>query len=258
MADADTFDDASIEELVKLATDPSFDAPEAGVLQQGVPGLPEGGPVLQSQFQQGGVVDAQPQQAGVNPAGNNTPIPSQQMQAEAQRIIREHPQEFLQVKNLVQQAVQAGEVTMEELNLAGQLATAAAQNPQLWPQLRNFAVQRGLAEEQDLPQQYDQGLVFTLILAIQAIQGQPGSPGAVPQAQGQPPQPVGAAPQAQGQAPRAGLKAGGEVPSSRNRDGSVAITAHDGEFVIPAHVVRKKGTDFFEKMIEKDDGGKSA
>ena len=136
---------------------------------------------------------------------------------------------------------------MEELNLAGQLATAAAQNPQLWPQLRQFAIQKGLAEENELPQEYDQGLVFALILATKAILGG----GA--QAQGQPPQAVGGIPQAQGQPPQAALRTGGAVPNSRNNDGSVAITAHDGEFVIPERVVREKGTDFFNKMIEPKD-----
>jgi hypothetical protein len=169
------------------------------------------------------------------------------MDVEAQRVISQAPEKFLQVKQVVEQAVASGEITMEELNLAGQLATAAAQNPQLWPQLRNFAVQKGLVDENDLPQEYDQGLVFTLILAVKAIQG------GGPQAQGQPPQAVGGAPQTQGQAPQAALRQGGTVPSSRNQDGSVAITAHDGEFVIPEHVVREKGTDFFNKLIEPKD-----
>ena len=243
----------TIAELVRIATDPSYDDPEQGVLQQGVPNLPPGGPVLQSQFQQGGVVNAAPQQplppqaAGVNPAGNNTPIPAQQLDAEAQRVISQAPELFLELKQAVEQAVANGEITMEELNLAGQLATAAAQNPQLWPQLRQFAIQKGLAEENELPQEYDQGLVFALILATKAIQG------GGPQAQGQPPQAVGGAPQTQGQVPQAALRTGGEVPSSRNQDGSVAITAHDGEFVIPERVVREKGTDFFNKMIEPKD-----
>jgi hypothetical protein len=240
----------TIDDLVRIATDPSFDDGDFGVLGQGVQGLPPGGPVLQPQFQQGGAVGAVPQQslppqaAGVNPAGNNTPIPAQQLDVEAQRAISRAPEKFLQIKQIIEKAVANGEITMEELNLAGQLATAAAQNPQLWPQLRQFAIQKGLAEENELPQEYDQGLVFTLILAVKAIQG------GGPQAQGQPPQAVGGAPQMQGQAPVAGLRQGGAVPNSRNRDGSVAITAHDGEFVIPERVVREKGTDFFEKLIE--------
>jgi hypothetical protein len=29
----------------------------------------------------------------------------------------------------------------------------------------------------------------------------------------------------------------------------VPINAHEGEYVIPAHVVRAKGTEFFDKLI---------
>ena len=242
----------TLEELVRIAIDPTFDVGDPSVLDPGIPGLLPGGPVLQPSFQQGGMVQGQqqplpPQAAGVNPAGNNTPVPAQQLDAEAQRVISQAPEKFLELKQAVEQAVANGEITMEELNLSGQLATAAAQNPQLWPQLRQFAIQKGLAEENELPQEYDQGLVFTLILAVKAIQG------GGPQAQGQPPQAVGGVPQTQGQAPQAAFRTGGEVPSSRNQDGSVAITAHDGEFVIPKHVVQKKGTDFFNKLIESKD-----
>jgi len=251
--------DNYIEELVKIATDSSYeslspDDSDFGVLNQGVQGLPRGGPVLQPSFQQGGMVQGQqqplpPRAAGVNPAGNNAPIPAQQLDAEAQRIISQAPEKFLELKQAVEQAVATGEITMEELNLAGQLATAAAQNPQLWPQLRQFAIQKGLAGENDLPQEYDQGLVFALILVVKILQG------GGPQAQGQPPQavgrtPQGQAPQAMGGAPQAAFKAGGAVPNSRNQDGTVAITAHNGEFVIPQHVVLEKGTDFFNKLIE--------
>jgi len=252
-------DQDTIAELVRIATDPSYDDGDSGVLNQGVQGLPEGGPVLQPLFQQGGMVQGQqqplpPRAAGVNPAGNNTPIPAQQLDAEAQRVISQAPEKFLELKQAVEQAVAAGEITMEELNLAGQLATAAAQNPQLWPQLRQFAIQKGLAEENELPQEYDQGLVFALILAVKAIQsGGPQAQGQPPQAVGGAPQAQGQAPQAQGQAPQVALRTGGAVPNSRNNDGTVAITAHDGEFVIPQHVVRAKGTDFFDKMIAPAD-----
>lgn len=241
-------DEDTVAELVRIATDPSYDDGDSGVLGQGIQGLSPGGPVLQPSFQQGGMVQGQQQPmppgqtAGVNVAGNNTRIPIQQMNAEIQRMVSQNPERFLEVKQLVEMAVSNGEITMEELSMAGQLATAAAQNPQLYPQLRQFAIQKGLAEENELPQEYDQGLVFVLMLAVKAIlEGG---------AQGQPPQAVGGIPQAQGQPPQAALRAGGAVPNSRNSDGSVTITAHDGEFVIPERVVREKGTDFFNKLIE--------
>jgi hypothetical protein len=266
-------DQGTIEELIKIATDPSYDDGDFGVLGQGIQGLPKGGPVLQPSFQQGGMVQGQQQppprggvplgpgipgatvgaqvgvaarQAGAQP-GQGPQITPQQMEAEVQRLISERPQELLRVKQAFEQGLANGEITMEELNLAGQLATAAAQNPQLWPQLRRFAIQKGLAEENEIQQEYDQGLVFGVLLAVKAVQG------GGPQAQGQPPQAVGGASQAQGQPPQVVLRTGGAVPNSRNKDGSVAITAHDGEFVIPKHVVREKGTDFFNKLIEPKD-----
>jgi hypothetical protein len=44
---------------------------------------------------------------------------------------------------------------------------------------------------------------------------------------------------------------GGMTPKSRKSDGSVLINAHEGEYVVPAHVVRMKGKEFFDSMLEK-------
>lgn len=236
----------AITRLVELATDPTFDVPDPGdigVVQQGVPQPGAAAPSMDfrvQSFEDGGLVQPQgvPQRvAGVNPGGNNTPVPPQQLDQEAQRLVQEHPEQVLQMKQAIMQALQSGELTMQALNQIVQLATAASQNPQLWPQLRQFAIRQGLASEQDVPQQYDQGLVFLLIFIGKSIlSGQ----GAAPQAQGQPPVPS--------------LRTGGEVPDSRNEDGSVPAVVHEGEFVIPKHVVLAKGTDFFKKMIEPDNG----
>ena len=163
-----------------------------------------------------------------------------------QRMVQEHPQEIMKMKQLLQTALQAGDVTAQELNMAIQLATAAAQNPQLYPQLRQFAIQQGLAEEQELPQEYDQGLVFSILLAGKALQMQGG------QMQGG--QPV---PQSDGQPPQASMVMGGGPLKSNNNDGSVAINAHKGEYIIPENVVLSKGTDFFDKMIGKDGTAKA-
>jgi hypothetical protein len=83
--------------------------------------------------------------------------------------------------------------------------------------------------------------VFSIILAGKALQMQGGQPQG-----GQP------MPQSDSQPPQATMRMGGEVPNSNNTDGSVAINAHKGEYVIPANVVLAKGTDFFDKMIGKD------
>ena len=120
--------------------------------------------------------------------------------------------------------------------MAIQLATAAAQNPQLWPQLRQFAIQQGLADEQSLPMEYDQALVFSLLLAAKAMQMQGGGSDA-PQSQGQPPQTT--------------MAIGGPIPESRNEDGSVAINAHEGEGILHAGVVKAMGTRWLDAQNEK-------
>lgn len=247
-----------LETMIKMAQqddvrDESFNLAtplDAGVLDRGLPTEPPtmgyqanpsyqyGGKVEKNRpnYQMGGVVapGGDPRAAGVTPSGGEAPpISPQQMQMEVQRMIREHPQQVMQIKQAVMQAVQSGELTQQELNMAVQLATAAAQDPQLYPQIRKFAIEQGLATEQELPMEYDQGLVFVILLAAQAAQEGFGGQG-VPQSQGQPPQ--------------AAMALGGVVPDSRNTDGSVAINAHEGEVVIHPGVVKAKGTEFFERF----------
>ena len=247
----------SLEAMIEMARqeDPneSFNVAtplDAGVLDRGLPEEPPtmgyqmnpsymyGGKIEKDRpdYQMGGMVapGGDPRTAGLTPAGGEVaPISPQQMQMEVQRMIRDHPQQVMQIKQAVLQAVQTGELTPQELNMAVQLATAAAQDPQLYPQIRRFAIEQGLATEQEIPMEYDQGLVFTILLAAQAAQDAFGGQG-MPQSQGQPPQ--------------ATMAMGGKVPQSRNADGSVAINAHDGEMVVHKGAVMAKGTDFFDHL----------
>ena len=250
-------EDTKLEAMIEMAqqddADESFNVAtplDAGVLNRGLsdepptmgyqlnPSYMYGGKIEEDRpdYQMGGVVapGGDPRTAGLAPSGGEVaPISPQQMQMEVQRMIRDHPEQVMQIKQAVLQAVQTGELTPQELNMAVQLATAAAQNPQLYPQIRQFAIEQGLATEQEMPMEYDQGLVFTILLAAQAAQDAFGGQG-MPQSQGQPPQ--------------ATMAFGGEVPDSRNADGSIAINAHDGEFVVHQGAVRAKGTDFFDKL----------
>ena len=244
---------ANTEELILIATDPMYDTADPGVLQQGV--APQNAQpmnyMMNPSFAEGGVVSmgGPPQpQAGLAPQGapQGQPISMQEIEADMQRMMQNNPQEILKIKTGIEQLMQAGELTAQELNMAIQLATAAAQNPQLYPQLRQFAIQQGLAEEQELPQGYDQGLVFSILLAGKALQMQGG------QMQGG--QPV---PQSDGQPPQASMVMGGGPLKSNNNDGSVAINAHKGEYIIPENVVLAKGTNFFDKMIGKDGTAKA-
>ena len=208
------------------------------------PGMP--GPQLGAPPVAGGM---QPQQAPAQPA---EVVDSTKFQAELARFMKQHPQQVKQIQEVVQAALQSGELSTQELNLAVQLAVAAAQNPAMYPKLRQLAIQKGLATEQDLPQQYDQSIVFALIIAGQAMQAGGGAAaGMEPSIPGGPPQQL--------------RDGGGVIPRNKNpgddtaegRRDDVKIAVSGGEYVIPAHVVRQKGTDFFDKMIGKEIPGKA-
>lgn len=170
-----------------------------------------------------------PQQPGLTPPGSAAlPLDPQQIMAEAQRFVQQNPQQLQQIQMAIQQAMQSGELTQQELTMVVQMAMVALQNPQMYPQLRQLAIQQGLATEQDLSQQFDPGLLFTLVLVGQSMQG------------GQQPQ-----------QPMMSMAKGGPLPTkSPNADGSIPIRAHEGEYVVPAEVVRAKGTEFFDKLVQ--------
>ena len=240
----------NIDALIRLATDPMYDVATPGTigaLQQGIPQPGTAAPTLDYRmnpsYAAGGVVSANgpAPPSGLAPQGaqQGKAISMQQMQADMQRVMQQHPQEIMKLRKVIEAGLQSGELTPQELNMGIQLATAAAQNPALWPQLRRFAIEQGLGTEQEIPQQYDAGMVYTMLLAAKASQMGAGGQQGMPQSQGQPPQTA--------------MRTGGEVPKSNNPDGSVAINAHKGEYVIPEHIVRAKGTDFFDKLIGKDE-----
>ncbi len=176
-----------------------------------------------------------PQRQAIEQPGSQK-LSFQQVQAEMQRIQQENPQAVAQVKQEIMALMQSGELTAQELNQMVQLARAALQDPNLYPQIRKFAIQQGLGTEQDIPQEYDQGLLITVVLAGQAMAG-----GEAPQGQPQ----GGVMPS---------MKEGGPLPTkSNNPDGSIPINAHEGEYVVPAEVVRHYGTKFFEDLKMKMD-----
>jgi len=186
-----------------------------------------------------------PMQAGVNPEMQaGTPMAPQMLQMQLNQFASQHPQQMAQIRQAIVEEMQTGELTPQELNMIVQLATVAAQNPEMYANVRNFAIQQGIATETDLPAQYDQGLVFVLLLAARAVQQDLGG---APAEAGQPP--GSAAPVIPSMA------AGGKVPSSGDSK-PVLIEAHTGEYVIPKHVVDMKGKEFFDSLVEKYKGSK--
>jgi hypothetical protein len=159
--------------------------------------------------------------------------------AEAKRFAQQNPQQVQQIQAEVQESLQSGETNPAQLQALSRMAMIVLQQPQLYPQLRIAAERQGLIDTDDMPEQYDPGVLFALLLVGQALGGQ-ASGAAV----GQPPDAGSAQP------PMASMQRGGALPArSPNADGSVPINAHEGEYVIPAHVVRAKGTEFFDKLI---------
>lgn len=199
-------------------------------------------------YQEGGMIGPggmpAPTSVGLAPQGQmpQGPMDPQMLQMELNRFATQQPQQMAQIRQAILAEMQSGELTPQELNMMVQLATVAAQNPEMYPNVRRFAIQQGIATEQDLPQQYDQGLIFTILLAARAIQAEMG---------GQSMMPSVATPQV-ASGPMPSMAKGGTVPDSRKSDGSVLINAHEGEYVIPAHIVKAKGTEFFDKLIGKD------
>lgn len=175
----------------------------------------------------------------------------QMLEMQVNQFATQNPQQVEAIRVAIQQVMQTGELTQQELNMIVQLATVAAQNPEMYPYVRKFAIQNGIATEQDLPPQYDQGLVFVLLLAARAMQadlgGQNMMQGGSPAMAGGPE--ISASQVASG--PMPSMAKGGEVPQSKKSDGSVLINAHEGEYVIPANVVKMKGKEFFDSLVEK-------
>lgn len=218
-------------------------------------------------FQQGGMVGpggtpmppptAQPQMAsggapGVTPPGGQR-MSFEQLQAEANRFSRQNPQQVQQIQAAVQQAMQSGELTLQELNMIVQMAMVALQNPNMYPQMRRLAIQQGLASEQDISPQYDQGLLFSLLLLGQTMglggQTAPGLPGL----------PGGAAmPQATGsEQPLSGLPTMAKGGTVNTKSEPVQAILHTGEYVVPKRVVDMKGREFFDKLVERYNSDKT-
>lgn len=184
----------------------------------------------------------QPTTAGVSQSPRQgTPMDPQMMEMQVNQFAAQNPQQVAQIRDTIMQEMQSGELTQQELNMVVQLATVAARNPEMYPYVRKFAIQQGIAAEADLPQQYDQGLVLVLLVAARAVQQDMGGQNMM----------QGGTPAAAGQTAMPSMASGGPVPPSAKSDGGVIIEAHEGEYVIPKKVVEMKGKEFFDSLVQK-------
>jgi hypothetical protein len=180
----------------------------------------------------------------------------QQMEMEARRFVQQNPQQVAEIREAIEEALADGDITMDQVQLLTNMAKVALQNPEMYPSLKQSIVARGVLEEDELPPEFDQGTMFVLLLIGQIIQAPaqggmqpPASQGAA-EATGGAPSPATAPGSAQpGMMPSMAM--GGPLPpKSANPDGSIPIKAHEGEYVIPSDVVRAKGTEFFDKLVQ--------
>jgi hypothetical protein len=255
---------------VGMASDPSLDLPPQ------IQALLDMSPTEQSMnspvqsYQEGGMVapagvSMQPQQG--------QPMGAQMIDMQINQSAAQSPEMIARIRAGIEAGLQTGELSMEDLNMAIELAKTVAQNPAMYPQVRQFVIQKGLATESELPVQYDEAIVIALLLAAKAMATDIEFTDRPPLQSGQP-------------APVQDMKDGGllEVPEGnrglsklpeevRNKmgymqdggvlkgpahsDGGIPVKVagvdnaemEGGEYVIPKKVVMAKGTEFFDKML---------
>lgn len=196
-------------------------------------------------------------QAGLQPQGNQAPLSPQEVQMQVDSFMNNNPQQVAEIQQVIQAGVQAGEITPQDINMMEQMAMTALQNPELYPNLRQLAIQQGFASEQDLSPQYDQGIIVLVLIAARIAKQIFDSGSTTVPAVGQavsPPANFAMGGMVDDKIVRPGDMAaeGGKVkgPGTGTSD-SIPIRVSTGEYVIPAHVVRMKGKEFFDSMLDK-------
>lgn len=198
---------------------------------------------LQPTYADGGMVGENGMPVMPQGMQQGKPMDARQLEMQLNDFMRQNPQQVQQIAQAIQAGLQAGEITMEELNMAEQMAMTALQNPDMYQYIRQFAIQQGMASEQDLSPQYDEGLIFVILLAVRSAREAGG---------------MGAMPMGGQQQPVMNMAGGGHIPMSMSptRDGSgkrddVAINVSPGEYVIPKKIVDAKGREFFDNLLKK-------
>ena len=109
-------------------------------------------------YQEGGMV----QPAGVQMQAQG-PRNSQSIDMEINQSMKQNPEVVARIRAAIEAGIRSGELNREDLMMAVELAKAVLENPSMYPQIRQFAIQKGLATEQELPAEYDEGLLIALI-----------------------------------------------------------------------------------------------
>jgi hypothetical protein len=200
-------------------------------------------PGLTKRYADGGGVMSQPQmqmQMGGQPDAQN-------IQAQVAQTMRD-PQRMRQLLARPQALMQSGELTPDEVVTMGRVAEAAMFNPSLYPQLRQFVAQQGMTP---LPPAFDPSVIVSIIVIARALQqGQGATPAGQipPTSQAQMENPIGMANGGYLRGPGTGRS---DSIGTQNVSTGEPVKVANGEYVIPAHVVRAKGRDFFDGLLRK-------
>ena len=173
------------------------------------------------------------------PNGNNI--------GSVQDSVAQNPMAAQQIRQQIEQGIQSGDITPQEMNMFVSMAQMSMQNPNMYPQLRQNLLGQGLPEDA-LPPQFEQaeGILTVIATMGSAMQSAPQGSGA---------------PSAAMQPPQASYEQGGALPTeSKNADGSIPITAHEGEYVATKEALAYHGRKTYEKLEEqaKNPNGKGA
>ena len=113
-------------------------------------------------FQEGGMV----QPAGLQPQMPQGPTNPAMMNNQIDQTLAQNPEVVARIRASIEAGIQSGEIDASQLNMIIQLARTVQQNPSMYPQIRQMAIQRGLVPEEDMPQQYDEGLINAILLSL--------------------------------------------------------------------------------------------
>ena len=212
-----------------LATSTGFETP--GLTRR----YADGGPLLSIGYAQGGSVQ-------MGPAPGSTSVTAQ-----VNRILRD-PRMKQEIAVRAQALMDSGELTIDEVQLMARVAEAAMYNQQLYPQLRQFVAEQGMTP---LPAAYDPAVVVKIMAIARVLQEmQPATPpGEVPpmdQAQVSPPPGV-----IQGGLINGPGTGRSDSIGTVNRSSGEPVSVANNEYIIPEHVVRIKGREFFDKLLAR-------
>tara|TARA_R110002012_G_scaffold311657_1_gene521312 strand:- start:1000 stop:1773 length:774 start_codon:yes stop_codon:yes gene_type:complete len=232
---------SAVPDSVSLDLPPSIQSlltmPSVPITQPASPGMmPMQQPMQQPMsYQEGGMV-----QPGMQPQAAQQRNPAM-VEAEINQTLANNPEVVARIRAAIEAGIQSGELDINELNTLIQLAKTVQQNPAMYPQIRQMAIQRGILPAEEIPEQYDEGLIIALIMASKAMEADVQ----IQSAEGMQPQPTQM------------MNDGGVLKGPSHEQGGMPMKVaginnaevEGGEYIIPKNVVAAKGTEFFDRML---------